>query len=217
MSESLPILYSFRRCPYAMRARIALHYSGVNCELREVSLRNKPDALLAESPKGTVPVLLLSDGSIIDESMDVIHYAVAENDPENISDVSAKVKLEIDNVILSNDKDFALLLRKYKYFEKYPEETQEEYRQQIESGFLAKYDQMLDGNKFLFGKKSIADFAILPFIRQFAFAEEDWFFTSKYKNIITWLNNYIESDVFEDIILAKHAPWKEGDQPIYFI
>ena len=217
MSESLPILYSFRRCPYAMRARIALHYSGINCELREVSLRNKPDALLAVSPKGTVPVLLLSDGSIIDESMDVIHYAVAKNDPENILDMSKEVKLEIDNAILKNDKDFSLLLRKYKYFEKYPEETQEEYRQQIESGFLAKYDQMLDGNQFLFGKKSIADFAILPFIRQFAFTDEDWFFSSKYKNIITWLNNYIDSDFFEDIILAKHDPWKECDEPIYFI
>ena len=217
MSESLPILYSFRRCPYAMRARIALHYSGINCELREVALRDKPDTLLAASPKGTVPVLLLSDGSVIDESMDLIHYAVAENDPENISDVSAEAKFEIDNAILKNDKEFAVLLRKYKYFEKYPEETQEAYKQQIESSFLEKYEQMLGKNKFLFGKKSIADFAILPFIRQFAFVDEEWFLASKYKNIIAWLNEFIESDIFEEIILAKHDPWKEGDKPIYFI
>lgn len=217
MSESMPILYSFRRCPYAMRARMALHYSRINCKLREVALRNKPDALLTVSPKGTVPVLLLSDGRVIDESIDIIHYAVFKNDPENILDVSAEVKLEIDNMISKNDKDFALLLRKYKYFEKYPEDTQEVYRQQIESNFLEKYEQMLDGKKFLFAKKSIADFAILPFIRQFAFADEEWFFTSKYKNIIAWLNKFIESDDFEDIILAKHAPWKEGDEAVYLI
>jgi len=217
MPEPLPILYSFRRCPYAMRARMALHYSGINCELREVALRDKPNALLAASPKGTVPVLVLPDGSVIDESMDVIHYAISKNDPENILDFSKKIKSEINVAILANDTEFALLLRKYKYFEKHPEETQESYRQKIESHFLEKYEKMLDGNQFLFGKKSIADFAILPFIRQFAFADKDWFFTSKYKNIITWLNNHIESDVFEDIILAKHTPWKEGDEPIYFI
>lgn len=217
MSQELPILYSFRRCPYAMRARMALHYSEINCELREVSLKNKPDALISISPKATVPVMQFADGTIIDESLDIIHYAIGQNDPEGIADVSDDLQAQIDELIASNDSEFAPLLRKYKYFEKHPEESQESYRKQIEADFLTKYEQMLEGNKFLFGKKSIADIAILPFIRQFAFVDEEWFFSSPYKNLINWLNMALESDAFENIILAKHNPWKEGDDPVYFI
>ena len=209
MSQALPILYSFRRCPYAMRARMALHYSEINCELREVSLKNKPDALINISPKATVPVMHLTDGTIIDESLDIIHYAISQNDPEGISNVSKNLQEQIDELIAINDSEFASLLRKYKYFEKHPEESQESYRKKIEANFLTKYEMMLDGNKFLFGKKSIADIAILPFIRQFAFVDEEWFFNSSYKNLINWLNMALESDVFENIILAKHNPWKE--------
>ena len=217
MPQELPILYSFRRCPYAMRARMALHYSGVNCQLREVSLKNKPNALINISPKATVPVIQFADGVIIDESLDIIHYAIGQNDPEGIAEVSKDLQEQIDKLITSNDSEFALLLRKYKYFERYPEESQELYRKQVEEGFLTKYEQMLDGNKFLFGKKSIADIAILPFIRQFAFVDEEWFFSSPYKNLINWLNMALKSDAFENIILAKHNPWKEGDDPVYFI
>ena len=217
MSQELPILYSFRRCPYAMRARMALHYSEINCELREVSLKNKPDALINISPKATVPVMHLPDGTIIDESLDIIHYAISQNDPEGISNVSKNLQEQIDELIAINDSEFASLLRKYKYFEKHPEESQESYRKKIEANFLTKYEMMLDGNKFLFGKKSIADIAILPFIRQFAFVDEEWFFNSSYKNLINWLNMALESDVFENIILAKHNPWKEGDKTVYFI
>lgn len=217
MSQELPILYSFRRCPYAMRARMALHYSEINCELREVSLKNKPDALINISPKATVPVMHLPDGTIIDESLDIIHYAISQNDPEGISNVSKNLQEQIDELIAINDSEFASLLRKYKYFEKHPEESQESYRKKIEANFLTKYEMMLDGNKFLFGKKSIADIAILPFIRQFAFVDDEWFFNSSYKNLINWLNMALESDVFENIILAKHNPWKEGDEPVYFI
>ncbi len=200
-----------------MRARMALHYSGVNCEIREVSLKNKPDALINISPKATVPVIQFADGVIIDESLDIIHYAIGQNDPEGIAEVSKDLQEQIDKLITSNDSEFALLLRKYKYFERYPEESQELYRKQVEEGFLTKYEQMLDGNKFLFGKKSIADIAILPFIRQFAFVDEEWFFSSPYKNLINWLNMALKSDAFENIILAKHNPWKEGDDPVYFI
>lgn len=217
MSKKLPILYSFRRCPYAMRARMALHYSGINCQLREVSLKNKPDALINISPKATVPVMQFADGTIIDESLDIIHYAIDQNDPEGIANVSGELQVQIDKMIASNDSEFALLLRKYKYFERYPEDSQESYRNQIETRFLTKYEQMLDGNEYLFGKKSIADIAILPFIRQFAYVDEEWFWNSPYKNLINWLNKAIKSDAFENIILAKHDPWKEGDDPVYFI
>jgi glutathione S-transferase len=200
-----------------MRARMVLHYSGINCELREVSLRNKPNSLLEISPKGTVPVLQLIDGTVVDESIDIINYAIAQNDPERIADLDDESQFRINDIIIANDTEFAKLLHRYKYFEKHPEESQLSYRIQIETIFLSKYEKMLDGNQFLQGKKSIADIAVLPFIRQFAFVDKDWFFASSYKNLIKWLNMEIESDVFENIILAKHTPWKEDDSPVYFI
>lgn len=196
---------------------MALYYSGINCELREVSLKNKPDSLINISPKATVPVMQLVDGKVIDESMDIIHYAISQNDPEEITNISSDIKNRIDEIIAINDTKFALLLRKYKYFERYSEYSQDYYRKQIETKFLTKYEQMLAGNEYLFGKKSIADIAILPFIRQFAFVDKNWFWNSEYKNLIGWLDNNIGSNVFENIILAKLDPWKEGDNPVYFI
>lgn len=217
MSDSLPILYNFRRCPYAIRARIALHYSGLNCIIREVDLKNKPQELLNISSKGTVPVLQLADGTIIEESMDIIYYALNKNDPEGINNISEEVKLEINELIKTNDTEFALLLQKYKYFERYPENTQEAYRLQIEDKFLTKYDQMLGKNQFLLGKRSVADIGIITFIRQFAFVDEKWFFNSKYKNVINWLNILLNSEFFEFTIMSKYTPWKKGDQPVYFL
>jgi glutathione S-transferase len=217
MSASLPVLYSFRRCPYAMRARMALYYSGINCELREVNLRDKPDSLFEISPKGTVPVLQLKDGTVIDESLDIIKYSISQNDPEKIGELDKEMQSRVDNIISANDIEFVGLLRKYKYFENYQEQTQVAYRNQIETIFLEKYEDILKGNKFLIGKKSIADIAVLPFIRQFAFVERDWFFSSKYKNMINWLNAAIENDIFENVILAKHDMWSKGDSPVYFI
>jgi len=200
-----------------MRARMALYYSGINCQLREVSLKNKPPALTEISPKATVPVMQLPCGTIIDESLDIIHYAIKQNDPEGIDNVSVELKAQINELIARNDSEFVFLLRKYKYFENYPEDSQETYRKQIEEGFLKKYEQMLDGNEYLLGQKTIADIAILPFIRQFAFVDKEWFFDSKYKNLIIWLNKTIQSSTFDNIILAKYEPWKEGDNAIYFI
>lgn len=211
MSEKMPILYSFRRCPYAIRARMALFYSGIEYELREVNLRNKPAEMLAISPKGTVPVLQIASGEVIDESLDIIFYALEQNDPEGMLDFSEEVKKQINQLIDDNDTKFAKLLRKYKYFENYPEQSQAEYRKQIEDEFLVKYENMLKDTiadrPYFFAKKSIADIAILPFIRQFAFVDEDWFFTSNYKNLITWLKAEIDNDNFENIILAKKDPW----------
>lgn len=217
MNEKLPILYSFRRCPYAMRARMALYYSGINCQLREVSLKNKPSALIDISPKATVPVMQLPCRTIIDESLDIIRYAINQNDPEGIDNISANLRAQINELIANNDSLFASLLHKYKYFEKYPEDSQKAYRKQIEERFLEKYEQMLERNEYLFGQKSVADIAILPFIRQFAFVDKEWFFGGKYKNLISWLNKTIESEVFDNIILAKHDPWKKGDDIVYFI
>lgn len=213
MSE-LPILYSFRRCPYAMRARLALQYSKIKCILREISLKNKPASLLEISPKATVPVLQLPDGVVIEESLDIMHYALEQNDPEKLS---IKHHSLAEDLIFENDSGFVKLLHRYKYFEHYPEETQLAYRIQAEEKFLAKYEVMLKSNKFLLGEKSLADLAILPFIRQFALVDADWFFASKYTNLINWLNSCLQNKPFQDEIMAKHAPWQEGDDVIYFL
>ena len=214
---SLPILYSFRRCPYAMRARMALHYSNINCILREVDLKNKPSAMLEISPKGTVPVLQLPDGRLIEESLEIIYYSLDQNDPEGLNNLSSETTLKARHLIEKNDMEFVGILRKYKYFERYPENTQVSYRNQAEELFLIGYEQMLEGQDFLLGKKSVADIAILPFIRQFALADEEWFFNSKYKNLIKWLNAIIQSEAFEVKVMAKHQTWKEGDKAIYLL
>ena len=116
--------------------------------------------------------------------MGIIYYALSQNDPEGLNNISNEVKSAIDNLIRINDTEFALLLRKYKYFERYPEENQESYRLQIEKKFLEKYNKMLNNSQFLLGKKSVADIGIITFIRQFAFVDEEWFFNNKYTNVI---------------------------------
>ena len=211
-----PILYSFRRCPYAMRARFALAYSGIICYLREVDLKHKPQAMLDISPKGTVPVLQLPDGSIIDESLEIIHYALSQNDPNGWSDVSADKQAEIDRLIKKNDTEFTPLLRKYKYFERYPESLQQDYRQEIEALFLRDLEKRLGQHAYIAGEHiSTADIAIFPYIRQFAYADEEWFFTSGYTYIIKWLQGFLDDPLF-DIVMRKYMPWKEGDVTVVF-
>ncbi|NRB11082.1 MAG: glutathione S-transferase N-terminal domain-containing protein [Rickettsiaceae bacterium] len=221
--SKLPILYSFRRCPYAMRARIALAYNNVQCILREVDLKNKPEAMLEISPKGTVPVLLLNNGKVIEESLDIIYYALEQEITKGsradiLTNVTKEEQQKIEQLITNNDTEFAKLGRKYKYFEKYPEESQKNYRTQIEKQFLQNMEQSLSKHKYLISDKlSIADIALMPFIRQFAYVDEEWFFNSSYNRLINWLNNFTNDDLFEDIVMQKHKPWKFGDKDIMFL
>lgn len=215
----LPILYSFRRCPYAMRTRMALYYAKIDCEIREIDLKNKPASLIDISPKATVPVLILPNNEIIEESLDIVYFALlgGSNSSQNSSWLAPEKKEQIELLISNNDQKFALLLRKYKYFENYPEDTQLSYRQDIEKYYLQKYEIMLQGQSFLLGRESIADLAILPFIRQLALVDADWFFTSQYQNIITWLNSYLEQDHFQNIIMAKYKIWQPNQPKQYFL
>ena len=214
MKDTIPILYSFVRCPYAMRARMALLECRINCIVREVDLRNKPSSMLEISPKGTVPVLILKT-RVIDQSLDIVNYALEQNDPFNIQKYTQEKQKEIQELIANNDIEFTKLLRIYKYPERYPEDSQELCKHQIETKFLNKYEKMLDGNLFLFGLKSIADITILPFIRQFSIVDQDWFYNSDYKNIIAWLKLMTNNDDFQNIIMAKHQPWQEFDKLVY--
>jgi glutathione S-transferase len=171
--------------------------------------------MLEISPKGTVPILLPIGIKVIQESMDIIYYATQESSQFKMGQYSLEKQEQIKNLISDNDTEFVKLVRYYKYPDRYPEESQGHCREEIQSKFLDVYEQMLQNQPFLFGEKSIADIAIISMVRQFALVNPDWFFNSKYSNIIRWLNGFIENDIFKNIVMAKNPPWQEGETPIY--
>lgn len=208
-----PVLYSFRRCPYAMRARLAIAAAQVRVELREVELRNKPEALLLASSKGTVPVLQLEDGKVIDESLDIMFWALQQHDPEHWLEQDWLKQAE--QLIQKNDGEFKYYLDRYKYADRYPERSELEYRQQGEL-FLAEYEQRLSQHPYLCGDHfSLADAAILPFVRQLAAVDAEWFEISPYPALKQWLNRFLASRLFETV-MTKYLPWKPDDPMLFF-
>ena len=204
----LPILYSFRRCPYAIRARMAIYYASITVELREVSLANKPQQMLALSPKGTVPVLQLHN-KVLDESLDVIHWALQQSDSDGW--LRPELQSQTETLIKSNDNDFKAWLDKYKYWERFPEQPQLYYRERAEE-FIALLENLLEKHRFLLGQKlSVADIAIFPFIRQFAFVDKEWFDSAPYPNLQKWLQEFLVCDIFVQS-MAKQPLWQVGDR-----
>jgi len=202
---NLPVLYSFRRCPYAMRARLAIEASGVKVELREILLRDKPAQMTSVSEKATVPVLVLPDGKIIDESLDIMYWALEQNDPQNL--LTENKQRSTDKLIEINDFQFKPKLDKYKYAVRFPEKSAFEHRHDCEF-FLLELDKKLKSNAYLFGAQmSIADIAIFPFIRQFSSVDIRWFESAEYVFIKSWLKERIESSAFERV-MAKYEPWQ---------
>lgn len=189
-------LYSFRRCPYAMRARMALRYSGVPVEIVEVSLKAKPAEMLAISPKGTVPVLD-ADGRVIDESLEIMRWALAQNDPQGwLLDGDSRIV----ELIEANDQGFKVDLNRYKYAERYPEQPMEVYRAQG-AVFLQRLEGLLQDRDYLLADHpSLADIALLPFVRQFAHVDREWFAQTPYPRLQAWLHNFLESDLFTSIM-----------------
>ena len=201
----LPILYSFRRCPYAMRARMALVASGAVVELREVLLKDKPPELLSASPKATVPVLLTPDGCVIEESLDVMQWALERHDPlgwlEGCSLGSDWIR--------ECDSDFKHWLDRYKYAERYPEQSAEDYRQNAES-FIQKLEDRLSVSDWMGGEAAHAvDVALFPFIRQFAGVDPSWWQSAPYPSVRRWLENWLNSALFS-AIMAKYPRWESG-------
>lgn len=189
-------LYSFRRCPYAMRARMALRYSGVPVEIVEVSLKAKPAEMLAISPKGTVPVLD-AEGRVIDESLEIMRWALAQNDPDNwlLGGDS-----RIAELIEANDQAFKLHLNRYKYAERYPEKPMEVYRAEG-ALFLQRLDGLLESRDYLLSDHPcLADIALLPFVRQFAHVDREWFAQTPYVRLQAWLQGFLESELFTAIM-----------------
>ena len=212
---SLPILYSFRRCPYAMRARLSLVSAACPVELREVVLRDKPEPFLAASPKGTVPVLVLNDGTVLEESLDVMHWAMKQSDPEGLRDFSSETLAAMDQLIEICDGPFKFALDRYKYPNRYPEVDRDEARQSG-GGFITDLEARLKFCEWLFDDRpSFADLAILPFVRQFAHVDREWFWAQDWPNVLRWLDAFLISARFEKI-MPKFAQWKAGEPGVSF-
>jgi glutathione S-transferase len=204
-----PVLYSFRRCPYAMRARMALWVAGITVELREVKLAAKPPALLAASPKGTVPVLVLADGRVIDQSLDIMRWALAQHDPEGW------LAGEDDGLIAANDGPFKHHLDRAKYPGRYAEDDSIDHRAAA-LALLAPLEARLTRTPFLTGStRTINDIALFPFIRQFAAIDPPWFGAQLLPQLQDWLLQLLDSPLFASV-MPKFAPWQEGDAPVLF-
>ena len=213
---TLPLLYSFRRCPYAMRARMALYASQIDVEIREVSLREKPAEMLVASAKATVPVLITGSNQVIDESLDIMKWALAINDPQGwLNAYSSETLVLMQTLIHENDTVFKQHLDHYKYAERFPEHPAEYYRQQGEV-FLATLELRLEGSSYLYsGRISIADIAIFPFVRQFVSVDKEWFNQSCYFKLQSWLQRLLDCEQFM-AAMEKFPVWKPGDNPIIF-
>jgi len=199
----MPILYSYRRCPYAMRARMALKYSGIQLEHREITLRDKPKSMLLASPKGTVPVLCI-DGQVIDQSLDIMHWALQKSDPDSWNNVDEKLA---NNWLEKNDGPFKTLLDQYKYPNRYPELNPEEVLSDAMELMLQPIETALNNHEYLLGNKlSWVDIAIFPFIRQFAGVNPTTFEALPLPKTRKWLTQQIESELFNSI-MDKHPTW----------
>ncbi len=211
-----PILYSFRRCPYAMRARMALFISNITCELREVKLSNKPSEMLSLSSNGTVPVLLLEDGSVIDESLDIMFWALEKNDTNSLFRDYMINEAENKKFLNMIDIDFKYALDRYKYPNRYDNVDPIMYRE-ICHNILIGINDKINENNYIYGKYlSFIDIATLPFIRQFRIADPSWFDNempqTKIKN---WLTNFLNLPIFRQI-MTKYPEWVNEKEQFFF-
>jgi glutathione S-transferase len=213
---TLPILYSLRNCPYAMRARIAIFKSKQTVLLRDIVLSNKPKEMLTASPKATVPVLVLANGTVVEESLEVMLWALKETDPDDLLHSQNTHRLS-DMLILieSFDHDFKVCLEQYKCAKRYKENNIEQCRRQCEK-FIQTLENRLNSHSFLMSdKESLADIALLPFIRQFARIERQWYLQSPYPKVRQWLNNYLQSPMFTKV-MAKYPLWLDNHEEVLF-
>lgn len=231
-AQPRPILYSFRRCPYAMRARLALAASGQQCELREVVLRNKPQALHQASPKATVPVLVLGDGRVLEQSLDIMLWALGRNDPQGWLTPDRQNLDAMLALVAECDGAFKHNLDRYKYPQRYAGAANIGPEGVIAAGdhaqaaapahradaarWLMKLERMLEQDAFLFGRHAaLADMAVAPFVRQFAHVDIDWFQAQPWPRLSAWLAAWMDSDLFSRV-MKKYAPWIEGGDGVVF-
>lgn len=207
-----PILYNFRRCPYAMRARLALLSAGITVEVREIILRAKPIHMLELSPKGTVPVLWLGGTDIVDESRDIMDWALGQNDPEGLLDMPA----EGADWIAAIEGPFKNALDRYKYATRYEEGVDREIERANAEAILLSVDKRLRQTDWLFSDRPcLADLATITFVRQFANVDRAWFDAQSWIGVKGWLERFLISDRFADI-MQKYPLWCEGAPSGYF-
>ena len=207
MAEAaLPVLYSFRRCPYAMRARLALYASGIAVEHREIELKNKPVCMLAASPKGTVPVLVLPDGQVIDESLDIMRWALQAQDPLHWWPNDPLRFTAAIALIKDNDGPFKYALDRYKYPRRFGLEDGAAWRD-AGAEFLLRLEAVLLTQPQLAGQQQgLCDAALAPFVRQFAHTDKAWFAAQPWPRLVRWLSKFEGSDGFA-AIMHKHPIW----------
>lgn len=199
MPSDTVLLYSFRRCPYAMRARLALAISGVPFELREVKLSAKPQAMLDASPKGTVPVLVLVDGTVIDQSLEIMRWALMRHDPEGW------LARDDEGLIGTNDGAFKHALDRYKYPQRYEQDGLD--HRALGLAFLRGLEQRLgEAGQLCGAKRGLSDAAIMPFVRQFAAVDPGWFAAQALPHLQAWLAGHLASDLFQRIMI-RAEPW----------
>ena len=214
INKKYPILYTFRRCPYAMRARLAIKASGVIVEIREVKLKNKPEELLNISPKATVPVLYISSKKIIEESLDIMKWALEINDPFKLLEPEKLNRIEVHNTFNKLENDFKQNLDRYKYSSRFDQPNPELYRDK-NLRILNQFNNLLQHNKGIYSSHlSLLDYAIFPFIRQFRNVNSIWFDSLELKFLKSWLYELIDSDEFSSI-MKKNLIWEPNQKPIY--
>ena len=215
-TSTLPILYSLRNCPYAMRARLAIFKAQQTVLLRDLVLSNKPREMIAASPKATVPVVVLANGRVIEESLDVMLWALQETDPADLLHCQNKRALA-EMLLLINEFDtgFKTCLEAYKCAKRYQEDNIVQCREACQL-YIQQLEQRLSEYTHLMSdKESLADIALIPFIRQFARIERQWYLQSPYPMVRQWLNSYLQSAVFTKV-MAKHPLWVDNQQDILF-
>ena len=212
----MPILYSFKRCPYAMRARMALYLSNTVVELREVSLRDKPQSMLEISPKGTVPVLILDDGNVIDESIEIIEWCIKKKKNIFTETLNSDQELFTEDAIKLFDKKFKFHLDRYKYATRYEDIDEILHRESCVE--ILKTMENKISNKIFFYTDHLnkIDICILPFIRQFRIANPEWFDNHiEFPKVQKWLDNFLKSSILEEIMVS-HEVWKKNNTAIFF-
>ncbi|MDO8448339.1 MAG: glutathione S-transferase [Rhodoferax sp.] len=210
-----PVLYSFRRCPYAMRARLALLASGQVCELREVVLARKPAALLEASAKGTVPVLVLPDGQVVDQSLDIMLWALRRNDPLHWLPANSDALMDARQLVARCDGEFKFHLDRYKYPNRHGVAEAAAHRTQG-AVYLGDLNTRLTAHRHLLGEpESLADVAIVPFVRQFAHTDPAWFASQPWSALASWLGTFENSPIYQQV-MTKYGPWEPGQPPVLF-
>jgi glutathione S-transferase len=216
IDTTLPILYSLRNCPYAMRARVAIFKAQQIVILRDIVLSNKPKEMITASSKATVPVLVLANGTVVEESLAIMLWALNETDPDDLLQSQNEHELSVMlNLIKSFDHDFKVCLEQYKCAKRYRESNIIECRVECEQ-FIQTLESRLNRHSFLISNtESLADIALLPFIRQFARIERQWYLQSPYPKVRQWLNNYLQSPMFTKV-MAKYPLWLDDHEVVLF-